>query len=68
MGIKDDDSAGTSSGGPISGNSLLTNVEERKKLYEDLDRQYEVGRLNTHTMKGLGLGFTSSMVPPRDPR
>lgn len=40
--------------------------EATKKLMEDLDKQYEVSRLITHTdqFKKTGFGFTSNIVGP----
>ena len=32
-----------------------------KEVFRNLDAQYEMARSQTHTQRGMGLGFTSSM-------
>ncbi|KAM5191905.1 arginine/serine-rich coiled-coil protein 2 isoform 4-T4 [Mantella aurantiaca] len=56
MGIKHEDEAGTS--GDQEGFRTLKQQEE---VFRNLDAQYEMARSQTHTQRGMGLGFTSSM-------
>lgn len=57
MGMKAEDGGeGSSSGGPD-----VSKTQE--ELYKNLERQYELSRMQTHTGKGIGLGF-GSYPPP----
>lgn len=62
MGIKDPVKPGAG-GGPGSGTGGETassgDEDKQKKLFSTLDQQYEVARQTTHTMRGVGLGFSS---------
>jgi hypothetical protein len=50
------------SGGSSAG-SKLNEVQE--DMFSNMERQYEVARLATHTHKGYGLGFTSTAYVPK---
>lgn len=42
-------------------------VKKQEALFRDLDQQYEMARMSTHTHRGVGLGYTShasSIYPP----
>jgi hypothetical protein len=52
---------------PGEGSSAAAPDEVNKKqeeLYKNLERQYEISRMQTHTGKGIGLGFGSFNPPP----
>jgi len=38
--------------------------KKQEELYKNLERQYELSRMQTHTGKGIGLGFGSMHPPP----
>ncbi|XP_040272103.1 arginine/serine-rich coiled-coil protein 2 isoform X2 [Bufo bufo] len=56
MGIKEEE-AGTSS---VDNKSIKT-LKQQEEVFRNLDAQYEMARSQTHTQRGMGLGFTSSM-------
>jgi hypothetical protein len=39
--------------------------QKQEEYFATLEKQYEVARATTHTMRGLGLGFSSSRFLPR---
>lgn len=47
--------SGSSSGGTGSGDS----IKKQEELFSTMEQQYEVARQVTHTMRGVGLGFSS---------
>ncbi|XP_057277273.1 arginine/serine-rich coiled-coil protein 2 isoform X5 [Pezoporus wallicus] len=57
MGIKSEDEAGCSS---VDEESFKT-LKQQEEVFRNLDAQYEMARSQTHTQRGMGLGFTSSM-------
>ncbi|XP_053328265.1 arginine/serine-rich coiled-coil protein 2 isoform X3 [Spea bombifrons] len=57
MGIKNEEEAGTSRADPESFKTL----KQQEEVFRNLDAQYEMARSQTHTQRGMGLGFTSSM-------
>ncbi|XP_072271890.1 arginine/serine-rich coiled-coil protein 2 isoform X2 [Pyxicephalus adspersus] len=57
MGIKKEDEAGTST---VNTESYKT-LKQQEEVFRNLDAQYEMARSQTHTQRGMGLGFTSSM-------
>ncbi|KAI3372073.1 hypothetical protein L3Q82_006926 [Scortum barcoo] len=57
MGIKGDDEADTSK--PINDEGLKT-LQKQEEMFRNLDVQYEMARSQTHTQRGMGLGFSSS--------
>lgn len=57
MGIKSEDEAGTST---VDTESFRT-LKQQEEVFRNLDAQYEMARSQTHTQRGMGLGFTSSM-------
>ncbi|XP_040843009.1 arginine/serine-rich coiled-coil protein 2 isoform X3 [Ochotona curzoniae] len=57
MGIKSEDEAGCSS---VDEESYKT-LKQQEEVFRNLDAQYEMARSQTHTQRGMGLGFTSSM-------
>ncbi|TWW60463.1 Arginine/serine-rich coiled-coil protein 2 [Takifugu flavidus] len=58
MGIKgDDDEAEVSK--PVNDEDLRT-LQKQEEMFRNLDVQYEMARSQTHTQRGMGLGFSSS--------
>ncbi|CAG08444.1 unnamed protein product, partial [Tetraodon nigroviridis] len=58
MGIKgDDDEADVSK--PVNEEGLKT-LQKQEEMFRNLDVQYEMARSQTHTQRGMGLGFSSS--------
>uniref|UniRef100_A0A8D0H2E3 Arginine/serine-rich coiled-coil protein 2 n=1 Tax=Sphenodon punctatus TaxID=8508 RepID=A0A8D0H2E3_SPHPU len=57
MGIKNEEEAGCSS---VDEESYKT-LKQQEEVFRNLDAQYEMARSQTHTQRGMGLGFTSSM-------
>nr|XP_015221576.1 PREDICTED: arginine/serine-rich coiled-coil protein 2 isoform X2 [Lepisosteus oculatus] len=58
MGIKGEDEAGAPS--MVDDESLKT-LKQQEEVFRNLDVQYEMARSQTHTQRGMGLGFSSSM-------
>ncbi|UYV67103.1 RSRC2 [Cordylochernes scorpioides] len=52
MGIKEDDPA-------IPPPPEVRSTKDNEKIFKDLDRQYEMARISTHTHRGVGLGYAS---------
>ncbi|KAL7836434.1 hypothetical protein AOLI_G00277180 [Acnodon oligacanthus] len=57
MGIKADDESGSS--GMLNDDGLKT-MQKQEEMFRNLDVQYEMARSQTHTQRGMGLGFSSS--------
>ncbi|XP_068166458.1 arginine/serine-rich coiled-coil protein 2 isoform X2 [Antennarius striatus] len=57
MGIKGDDEAESSK--PINDEGMKT-LQKQEEMFRNLDVQYEMARSQTHTQRGMGLGFSSS--------
>ncbi|KAM9360977.1 arginine/serine-rich coiled-coil protein 2 [Symphorus nematophorus] len=57
MGIKGDDDAEASK--PINDEGMKT-LQKQEEMFRNLDVQYEMARSQTHTQRGMGLGFSSS--------
>ncbi|KAF0033895.1 hypothetical protein F2P81_013961 [Scophthalmus maximus] len=57
MGIKGEDDAEASK--PLNDDGLQT-LQKQEEMFRNLDVQYEMARSQTHTQRGMGLGFTSS--------
>ncbi|XP_070820542.1 arginine/serine-rich coiled-coil protein 2 [Chaetodon trifascialis] len=57
MGIKGDDDAEVSK--PINDEGMKT-LQKQEEMFRNLDVQYEMARSQTHTQRGMGLGFSSS--------
>nr|XP_046243464.1 arginine/serine-rich coiled-coil protein 2 isoform X2 [Scatophagus argus] len=57
MGIKGDDEAEASK--PINEEGMKT-LQKQEEMFRNLDVQYEMARSQTHTQRGMGLGFSSS--------
>ncbi|XP_060927418.1 arginine/serine-rich coiled-coil protein 2 isoform X3 [Limanda limanda] len=57
MGIKDEDEAEVAK--PLNEEGLKT-LQKQEEMFRNLDVQYEMARSQTHTSRGMGLGFTSS--------
>lgn len=55
MGIKNEEEAGPSS---VDVESYKT-LKQQEEVFRNLDAQYEMARSQTHTQRGMGLGFTS---------
>ncbi|ODN00272.1 Arginine/serine-rich coiled-coil protein 2 [Orchesella cincta] len=54
MGMKDDDAPSTS-----ASTSTSEVIKTQQQRFAELEKQYEVARMTTHTQRGLGLGFGS---------
>ncbi|XP_038558902.1 arginine/serine-rich coiled-coil protein 2 isoform X1 [Micropterus salmoides] len=57
MGIKGEDDAEASK--PINDEGIKT-LQKQEEMFRNLDVQYEMARSQTHTQRGMGLGFSSS--------
>ncbi|KAI4889405.1 hypothetical protein NFI96_034089 [Prochilodus magdalenae] len=57
MGIKAEDEGGSS--GMVNDEGLKT-LQKQEEMFRNLDVQYEMARSQTHTQRGMGLGFSSS--------
>uniref|UniRef100_A0A3Q3JDY0 Arginine/serine-rich coiled-coil protein 2 n=1 Tax=Monopterus albus TaxID=43700 RepID=A0A3Q3JDY0_MONAL len=57
MGIKGDDDAEASK--PLNDEGIKT-LQKQEEMFRNLDVQYEMARSQTHTQRGMGLGFSSS--------
>ncbi|XP_018095282.1 uncharacterized protein LOC735007 isoform X4 [Xenopus laevis] len=57
MGIKNEEETATSS---VDAESFKT-LMQQEEMFRNLDAQYEMARSQTHTQRGMGFGFTSSM-------
>lgn len=52
-------SSSSSAGSSFTGKETDV-LKKQQKYFADLEKQYEVARMTTHTQRGLGLGFGSS--------
>ncbi|KAM8886339.1 arginine/serine-rich coiled-coil protein 2 isoform 1-T1 [Spinachia spinachia] len=57
MGIKGEDEPEVAK--PLNEEGLKT-LQKQEEMFRNLDVQYEMARSQTHTQRGMGLGFTSS--------
>ncbi|XP_062399307.1 arginine/serine-rich coiled-coil protein 2 isoform X2 [Sardina pilchardus] len=57
MGIKNEEEAGPS--GSLDEDGLKT-LQQQEEMFRNLDVQYEMARSQTHTQRGMGLGFGSA--------
>ncbi|KAM9858101.1 arginine/serine-rich coiled-coil protein 2 [Aulostomus maculatus] len=57
MGIKAEDDGEASK--PLNDDGLKT-LQKQEEMFRNLDVQYEMARSQTHTQRGMGLGFSSS--------
>lgn len=57
MGIKGDDDVETAK--PLNDDGMKT-LQKQEEMFRNLDVQYEMARSQTHTQRGMGLGFSSS--------
>ncbi|KAJ8415547.1 hypothetical protein AAFF_G00425270 [Aldrovandia affinis] len=57
MGIKGEEEGGVP--GRINAEGLKT-LEQQEEMFRNLDVQYEMARSQTHTQRGMGLGFSSA--------
>ncbi|XP_021461735.1 arginine/serine-rich coiled-coil protein 2 isoform X1 [Oncorhynchus mykiss] len=58
MGIKGEEEGGETSK-PLNDEGLKT-LQQQEEMFHNLDVQYEMARSQTHTQRGMGLGFGSS--------
>ncbi|XP_066545839.1 arginine/serine-rich coiled-coil protein 2 isoform X2 [Amia ocellicauda] len=58
MGIKGEDEPGPPT---ITDDESLKTLKQQEEVFRNLDVQYEMARSQTHTQRGMGLGFSSSM-------
>lgn len=40
-------------------------IQKQEELFSNMEAQYQVARMATHTHRGVGLGFGTFQVPPR---
>ncbi|XP_059400343.1 arginine/serine-rich coiled-coil protein 2 [Carassius carassius] len=59
MGIKGEEEEEGSSSGAANEEGLRT-LQQQEEMFHNLDVQYEMARSQTHTQRGMGLGFSSS--------
>ncbi|XP_029295822.1 arginine/serine-rich coiled-coil protein 2 isoform X1 [Cottoperca gobio] len=57
MGIKDEEEVEAAK--PLNEDGLKT-LQKQEEMFRNLDVQYEMARSQTHTQRGMGLGFSSS--------
>ncbi|XP_042581023.1 arginine/serine-rich coiled-coil protein 2-like isoform X2 [Cyprinus carpio] len=57
MGIKGEEEGSSSVAGNEEG---LKTLQQQEEMFRNLDVQYEMARSQTHTQRGMGLGFSSS--------
>ncbi|XP_005916331.1 arginine/serine-rich coiled-coil protein 2 isoform X1 [Haplochromis burtoni] len=57
MGIKGDDDVEAAK--PVNDDGMKT-LQKQEEMFRNLDVQYEMARSQTHTQRGMGLGFSSS--------
>ncbi|KAF4113679.1 arginine/serine-rich coiled-coil protein 2 isoform X2 [Onychostoma macrolepis] len=57
MGIKGEEEGQPSGAGNEEG---LKTLQQQEEMFRNLDVQYEMARSQTHTQRGMGLGFSSS--------
>ncbi|MBN3289956.1 RSRC2 protein, partial [Polypterus senegalus] len=58
MGIKGEEESGAPS---TTDDESLKTLKQQEEVFRNLDVQYEMARSQTHTQRGMGLGFSSSM-------
>lgn len=59
MGIKGEDEVEPEVAQPLNEEGLKT-LQKQEEMFRNLDVQYEMARSQTHTQRGMGLGFGSS--------
>lgn len=55
---------------PMSEDIQKMSEEQRKKqqeLFQRLDQEYAFARMTTHTQRGVGLGFATTVIDPNHP-
>ncbi|KAA0716253.1 Arginine/serine-rich coiled-coil protein 2 [Triplophysa tibetana] len=57
MGIKGEEESGPS--GAVNEEGMKT-LQQQEEMFRNLDVQYEMARSQTHTQRGMGLGFSSN--------
>lgn len=43
-------------------------LKKQEELFRDLDQQYEMARMTTHTQRGVGLGYSAQTLYPPVPK
>lgn len=43
-------------------------LKKQEELFRDLDQQYEMARMTTHTQRGVGLGYSAQTIFPPVPK
>ncbi|KAG7476619.1 hypothetical protein MATL_G00084830 [Megalops atlanticus] len=56
MGIKDEEGSGPN----LMDDESLRTLKQQEEVFRNLDAQYEMARSQTHTQRGMGLGFSSA--------
>lgn len=48
----------------------LSEEQKRKQaeLFQRLDQEYQFARMTTHTQRGVGLGFSTTVIDPNHPQ
>lgn len=57
MSLQDDDEVEAAK--PLNDDGMKT-LQKQEEMFRNLDVQYEMARSQTHTQRGMGLGFSSS--------
>lgn len=59
MGLKDKEAEKDNKPASTAGSSGTEVIQKQEALFRDLDQQYEMARITTHTQRGVGLGYSS---------
>jgi len=41
--------------------------KKHQELFQRLDQEYQFARMTTHTQRGVGLGFSTTVIDPNHP-
>ncbi|KAL4240295.1 Small acidic protein [Mactra antiquata] len=69
MGMKGEE--GRSSADELPEDMQKMSEEQRRKqaeLFQRLDQEYQFARMTTHTQRGVGLGFSTTVIDPNHPQ
>lgn len=57
--VNSSNSGGSGVDGGVGGSNSSESIKKREEMFSSMEQQYEVARQATHTMRGVGLGFSS---------
>lgn len=69
MGMKEGEGQATTEG--LSEDAQKLSEEQKRKqaeLFQRLDQEYQFARMTTHTQRGVGLGFSTTVIDPNHPQ